>query len=326
MTLTKNVLIFIALISLIITIILLSLRKYTTDPVRNPISTSTLNLTNPPPPGGFEVFPSLLLSNYCYIYWDAPITGEADSYLVEAIVPDGFGLQDSRFTIKGRAALYSYNFSSSGELFLQFSIRAVKGSLISQPVIVTNNQNACFPKGSLVAVCTENTTVLKNIEDVCVGDRVIGAFGEINTVLGIQTLSVGTNILFKINGNHITTDHHPHITPEKKFLVLDGISLIKNNLNGNLFSIFDGHQYVLKQLEGLNTTRLNKMKIGDSLKTLYGSKTISSIISVKIDPQEKLYNLVVSGSHTYHVDEFAVTGWPSELDFDYDTWSAKMKI
>jgi hypothetical protein len=31
----------------------------------------------------------------------------------------------------------------------------------------------------------------------------------------------------------------------------------------------------------------------------------------------------MSGSHTYHVDGYAVTGWPSEHDFDYDTWNAK---
>ena len=37
----------------------------------------------------------------------------------------------------------------------------------------------------------------------------------------------------------------------------------------------------------------------------------------------QLYNLVVDGSHTYHVDGYAVTGWPSENDFDYDTWSRK---
>jgi hypothetical protein len=36
-----------------------------------------------------------------------------------------------------------------------------------------------------------------------------------------------------------------------------------------------------------------------------------------------LYNLKVSGSHTYFVDEYAVTGWPSEIDFDYTKWEIK---
>ena len=37
----------------------------------------------------------------------------------------------------------------------------------------------------------------------------------------------------------------------------------------------------------------------------------------------QLYNLVVGGSHTYHVDGYAVTGWPREDDFDYDRWICK---
>jgi hypothetical protein len=37
----------------------------------------------------------------------------------------------------------------------------------------------------------------------------------------------------------------------------------------------------------------------------------------------QLYNLVIGGSHTYHVDGYAVTGWPREDDFDYDLWKAR---
>jgi hypothetical protein len=37
-----------------------------------------------------------------------------------------------------------------------------------------------------------------------------------------------------------------------------------------------------------------------------------------LPPETQLYNLVVGGSHTYHVEGYAVTGWPREDDFDYD--------
>jgi hypothetical protein len=40
-------------------------------------------------------------------------------------------------------------------------------------------------------------------------------------------------------------------------------------------------------------------------------------------PETQLYNLVVGGSHTYHVDGYAVTGWPNEDDFDYDLWNLR---
>jgi hypothetical protein len=40
----------------------------------------------------------------------------------------------------------------------------------------------------------------------------------------------------------------------------------------------------------------------------------------------QLYNLVTGGSHTYFVEGYAVTGWPREDDWDYDTWTSKAGI
>lgn len=42
-----------------------------------------------------------------------------------------------------------------------------------------------------------------------------------------------------------------------------------------------------------------------------------------MSPDTQLYNLVIDGSHTYHVDGYAVTGWPKEDDFDYDVWGLR---
>jgi len=33
-----------------------------------------------------------------------------------------------------------------------------------------------------------------------------------------------------------------------------------------------------------------------------------------------LYNLILGGSHTYHVNGYLVTGWPQDVDFNYATW------
>ena len=48
---------------------------------------------------------------------------------------------------------------------------------------------------------------------------------------------------------------------------------------------------------------------------------VTKIEEVPMAFETKLYNLVTGGSHTYHADGYAVTGCPSEKDFDYDTWS-----
>jgi hypothetical protein len=47
---------------------------------------------------------------------------------------------------------------------------------------------------------------------------------------------------------------------------------------------------------------------------------VASLETYSLPPDTQLYNLVVSGSHTYHVDGYAVTGFPREDDFDYDAW------
>ena len=66
--------------------------------------------------------------------------------------------------------------------------------------------------------------------------------------------------------------------------------------------------------------KLEQMTVGDQLQTLAGARIIDSILQYSLPPETPLYNLVVAGSHTYTVNGYAVTGWPREDDFDYDTW------
>jgi hypothetical protein len=74
-------------------------------------------------------------------------------------------------------------------------------------------------------------------------------------------------------------------------------------------------------MHGLKSGRVKQLEIGTVLQKLDGPRTVDSIEYITVDPDENLYHLVVSGSHTYNVDGYAVTGWAHELDFDYDTWT-----
>jgi hypothetical protein len=271
------------------------------------------------PPGGFDSFPTTSFNDGFYISWTPPLRGTPTSYSVEPIIPADMTVSDSIMSYKGNAAFYEFNFVGESQQKIQFKIRAIVKNSLSPAVIVTNRDFACFPKDSLVSVLIDGKREERFIQDVYVGDFVIGAFGEVNQVLGLQHVFVGSNILVDINKSHFTTDHHPHITPSKSFLVCnDSISV-----SGKSYQIFNGTENVASTLEGLDKKRLTRMKIGDDLKTLNGHVKITSLELIKMDPQDILFNLKVSGSHTYHVDGFAVTGWPSELDFDYDTWTTK---
>jgi hypothetical protein len=178
----------------------------------------------------------------------------------------------------------------------------------------------CFLAGALVTLA-DRTEI--PIETVKVGDKVLGAFGEINEVIALHRPLLGNNTMTKINNDHSTSSHHPHISIDKKFyaakpdVAFTGTYGFTHNvidINGNIVDRF---------LSGLNKDRLQTMTIGISLQTTGGAKEIISMENYSMAEDTQLYNLVVSGSHTYCVDGYAVTGWPSEEDFNYDLWISK---
>jgi Concanavalin A-like lectin/glucanases superfamily/Hom_end-associated Hint len=187
------------------------------------------------------------------------------------------------------------------------------------PVSESLNKMPCFLAGSLVQMADGTTKV---IEDVKVGDLVLGAFGEINTVLFLHRPTLGEAQMCKINDEHITTNHHPHISLDKKFYCGDP-ERVSTKTYGQFHRVINekgNHQY--KKLHGLKKERIQKLTVGTELKTVEGSRVVTTLEVYSMPPETQLYNLVVGGSHTYHVEGYAVTGWPREDDFNYDTWTA----
>jgi hypothetical protein len=177
----------------------------------------------------------------------------------------------------------------------------------------------CFLAGSLVSLADGST---KPIEDVQVGDLVVGAFGEINTVLALHRPLLGVATMTQINGEHATSSHHPHISLDKKFYAPNPARLHKACYGQEHKVINAEGEEVMMMLYGLKEGRTQVLGLGVELKTIEGSRIVKSLELLGLPPETQLYNLVVGGSHTYHVDGYAVTGWPREDDFDYDSWSS----
>jgi hypothetical protein len=176
---------------------------------------------------------------------------------------------------------------------------------------------ACFLAGAQVQMA-DNTT--KAIEDVQVGDKVVGAFGEINTVLALQHLELGNTLMCNINNEHHSTNHHPHIGSDKK-MYCGNPALVLNDTYGKQFKVIDETgQTVDMLMHGLKKTPVHQLTIGQSLKTVDGQRIVNTMETYNLPPETPIYNLVVSGSHTYHVDGYAVTGWARDDDFDYGVW------
>ena len=134
---------------------------------------------------------------------------------------------------------------------------------------------------------------------------------------------LGSAKMCLINGEHSTTNHHPHIGAEKR-IYCGNPGLVSSRTYGMEHDvILEGGERGRMFLHGLKKERINQLVCGVELKTVGGSRVVREMEIYSMPPETQLYNLVVGGSHTYHVEGYAVTGWPREDDFDYDTWSPR---
>ncbi len=206
---------------------------------------------------------------------------------------------------------YSNGFNDDNNLIIHAHVTGC-------PDISTSVGAPCFFHDAIITMADGST---KAIEEVRVGDLVLGAFGEFNEVLALHRPLLGYNTMTNINNDHHTSSHHPHVSPDKQFYSVKP-SVVMSDTYGKSHEVLDENMVPYQRfLAGLKPGRVQQMEIGVQLKTVDGSREITFLETYEMAPETQLYNLVVSGSHTYHVDGYAVTGWPNEDDFDYDTWT-----
>jgi hypothetical protein len=125
------------------------------------------------------------------------------------------------------------------------------------------------PSGSLVALHIYDGVLQRKIEEIRIGDAVIGLHGEVNKVVSILHTRVNDKLFVEVNGTHISSCNHPHVIPEKSF----------------------------------RTTR--SIKVGDTVKTLNGLCIVKDIKPYLLEQEDSVYSLGVTGSG-YFVDGYAI--------------------
>jgi hypothetical protein len=183
----------------------------------------------------------------------------------------------------------------------------------------------CFPAGTLVSVLDkEDDTVVYQvaIETVKVGDKVIDGFGSVNEVLALHRPLLGECKMFCINGEVHSSDHHPFVSVDKQFYTLTP-STLGTTYGRDVEVILGDGSKAMWRLHGLREGRVQTLEVGVILKREVGGKHVETIDVYDAPADTQLYNLVVSGSHLYCVNNYVVTGWPREDDFDYDNWIPK---
>ena len=181
------------------------------------------------------------------------------------------------------------------------------------------SHNKCFLGDAIIAMADGT---FKNFEDLQVGDSVLGAFGEVNKVLALTVGLLGGAPMYKINGEHDCTDDEVFVGTDKQFYSIDPTELEDVWGYPTEVIVEDGSTEMWISV-GLTTRNLHKATLGIELQTLNGGKILESMEPYSNLPLDtKIYNCVISGSHTLLINGYAHTGWLREDNFDYDKWTS----
>ena len=158
---------------------------------------------------------------------------------------------------------------------------------------------------------------------MAVGERVIGAFGEINPVTCTISNELGDVPIININREHKTTAPHPHIASDHTLQCVDTESL-KSLAYGETFPITGADGVKEERInKGVSESPIKKLEIGTVFQTLTGPRTVTSLETFHLSPTSRVYHLTTDGSHSYTVDGYAGAGGATEDDFDYDSWTIR---
>jgi len=145
---------------------------------------------------------------------------------------------------------------------------------------------SCFIAGTKITMADG---VLKNIEDVVVGDKVKGHKGN-NEVIKLDPTLLGDRKLYSFNDNE-----HYFFTSEHPFMTEEGWKSIKPEKTKER----DGVE-LYEQLKG-------ELKVGDKLVTDNGSVEVKDIKSKEMNsPEMPLYNFNISNDNSYIADDYVV--------------------
>jgi len=229
----------------------------------------------------------------------------------------GFGLAPAPSV--GHRGLSDGNQSISG---------SQNGSFGPSPGGSVGSVSSCFLADAKITLA--NGTI-KELIDLKPGDLVLGAFGEINPVIGVYYHPLGNTPMYKINDDHDCTDDEVFVTTDREFYC------INPSVDGSYSHDGWGESYLIhldndiSEMRsppwslGLISRHLNKVELGIKLQTTSGERLLNSYTPYQIPPETIVYNCVVGGSHTLMINGYAHTAWARDDDFDYDQWKPRVK-
>ena len=150
----------------------------------------------------------------------------------------------------------------------------------------TSASSGCFVPGTMVAMADGT---VKQIEDVVIGDQLIGKDGTINTVLEYIRPVLGSRSLISFNnGIPFITDDHPVLMTDGSWKSVDPDA-------------------TLSKYAKLTDRNITQLTVGDVVATADGAGfAITSIEYHAASADLQLYNFALDGNHTYVANNLVV--------------------
>jgi hypothetical protein len=153
---------------------------------------------------------------------------------------------------------------------------------VTPPVRRTNDdQRSCFVAGTLVTMADGTK---KAIEDVQIGEMLLGQDGYTNRVIAFDHPPLAGRDLIGINGNgKFMTPEHPLFT--------------KNGWRSFSAATFE------RQFPDMLNLNVKDLQIGDEIQKEDGSwLTVNSLEVFENEPEQTVYNFILDGNNTYFAD------------------------
>ena len=208
---------------------------------------------------------------------------------------DQFDSFNSGRTSYARSVYRAYNFGVN-KTELSFTTRSVDFDVETNVTTSTNTSSrfiadpppvprSCFVAGTIVSLANG---VKKKIEEVEIGDSLLGQDGATNKVLEFDHPMLGGRDLFGIN------ESGPFMTPEHPVFTKDGWKAPRM-------------ANTLQAYPHLESIMVGDLEVGDEILTETGDYIVVETIECHSgEPDQRVYNFILDGNNTYHADGLLV--------------------
>lgn len=140
---------------------------------------------------------------------------------------------------------------------------------------------------------------LKAIEDIRIGDVVLGRDGAHNVVTGVERVTLGSRLLYGFDGGPLfVTAEHPFMT-DAGWKSIDPSATAAENGSLHVAKLEAGDGLVTMQRSAWRLAALGDRRgLGEGA---LGQQTLNVVTSAAADSATALYNLLLDGDHSYWI-------------------------